>query len=68
MGRRHHGDQSENGQQRLGEESDPDGAPGCTVSVDLGEDVAEDIGDREEQLGRTDRKGPDRDHFWPDEV
>ena len=35
-------------QQRCPEEAEPDGAAGGGVAVDLGEDVAEDVGDWEE--------------------
>ena len=51
-----------------GEEADPDGAPRRLVAIDLGKDVAEDIGNGEEQFGAADGEGPQAADLLGDQV
>ena len=55
-------------EQRGGEEADPDGAARLLVAIDLGEDVAEDIGDGEEQFGAADGERSQAADFLGDQI
>ena len=55
-------------EQRGGEEADPDGAPRGLVAIDLGEDVAKDIGNGEEQFGAADGERSKAADFLGDQI
>src|SRR5579884_1234650 len=48
--------------------SDPDRAPRTGVPINLGEDVAEDVCDREQKLSSGNAKWTDRTDLGPDEI
>jgi hypothetical protein len=50
------------------EEAEPDRAARSGVAVDLGEDVPEDVGDREEDERARDGEGTETDHLLGDQV
>ena len=55
-------------EQGRGEKADPDGAPRGLVAIDLGEHVAKDIGNREEQFGAADGQGSEAADLLGDQV
>ena len=58
--RQRNDDGSDDVEQRRAEEAQPDGAARGGVAVDLGEDVAEDVGDGKQQHGAADCERADR--------
>jgi len=72
-GRQPDGERAKKRERGHGEEAEPDGTTGCAVAVDLGEDVATDVGEGEEKFSGRDAQ-PTQWSPWnladlgPDEV
>ena len=68
VGGKGHGHGAGGAEQRGGEEADPDGPPRRPVAIDLGEDVAKDIGNGEEQFGAADGQRPQAADLLGDQI